>query len=70
MADRTRNALWLAVFLGLVVFAIPWFSWGDSTVVAGLPAWLWYHIGWLALTALVFYVFSQRAWGVIVGVKR
>jgi len=70
MADWIRNAAWLGVFLGLVVFAVPWFLWGDSTVVAGLPIWLWYHVGWLGLTALVFYVFSRRGWGAIVGVKR
>lgn len=70
MADWSRNVAWLAVFLALAVFAVPWFMWGDSTVVAGLPAWLWYHIVWLALTALVFYVFSQHGWGAIVGVKR
>lgn len=70
MADRTRNVAWLAVFIGLVVLAVPWFLWGDSTVVAGLPAWLWYHIGWLALTAIVFYVFTQRGWGALVEAQR
>lgn len=70
MADRSRDVAWLAVFLALVVFAVPWFMWGDSTIVAGLPAWLWYHVAWLALTAFVFYVFSQWGWGAIVGVKR
>jgi hypothetical protein len=69
MVDWIRNAAWLAVFLGLAVFAIPWFAWGDSTIVAGLPAWLWYHVAWLGLTTAVFYAFTQRGWDEIVGVR-
>lgn len=70
MEHRTRNVVWLAVFLALVVFAVPWFLWGDSTVVAGLPLWLWYHVAWLALTAVVFYAFTRTGWGAIVEVSR
>lgn len=70
MPDRTRDIAWLVVFFALVVFAIPWFQWGRGGVVAGLPTWVWYHVGWLALTAVVFYVFTQRGWGRIVGVER
>ena len=66
MPDRTRNVAWLAVFLALAALAVPWFWWGDSTVVAGLPAWLWYHVAWLALTAGVFYVFTKHGWDTLV----
>lgn len=70
MTDRARRVPWLLVFFLLVALAVPWFRWGEGAVVAGLPDWLWYHILWLALTALVFYVFTQRGWGAIVEGKR
>ncbi|WP_425494320.1 DUF3311 domain-containing protein [Natronoglomus mannanivorans] len=48
----------------LVALAIPWFLWGNDTVVAGLPIWLWWHVGWMGLAAVGFWVFATRAWGV------
>jgi hypothetical protein len=68
MRRRTEALLWTGVALTLATFAIPWFLWGSSVVVAGLPVWVWWHIGWLGLTSLVFYVFTQRAWGL--GIER
>lgn len=60
----TREAsLWFAVFAILIALAIPWFLWGTGTVVAGLPLWLWWHIGWLGLSAVLFTLFAHRAWG-------
>jgi len=67
MLRRTSSLSWAAVFAVVVAFAVPWFMWRDSTVVAGLPLWLWWHIGWLGLTSVVFYVFAQRGWGLWVG---
>ncbi|WP_049927557.1 DUF3311 domain-containing protein [Halopiger goleimassiliensis] len=55
---------WLAVALVLCAFAIPWFLWGDATIVAGLPLWLWWHVGWMVLASAVFWLFARRAWGV------
>lgn len=55
---------WSAVATLLVALAVPWFLWRDATVVAGLPGWLWWHVGWMVLASAVFYVFTQRAWGV------
>ncbi|MFB6133285.1 MAG: DUF3311 domain-containing protein [Halanaeroarchaeum sp.] len=58
-----RSLSWVAIFGLLLAFAIPWFLWGSSTVVAGLPIWLWWHVGWMGLAAVVFWTFSRRAWG-------
>ncbi|MCU4926369.1 DUF3311 domain-containing protein [Halobacteria archaeon AArc-dxtr1] len=55
---------WLAVALVLVALAIPWFLWGTSAVVAGFPLWLWWHIGWMILASVVFWIFTKRAWGI------
>jgi hypothetical protein len=53
------------VAMGLVaVFAIPWFLWGVDSVFLGLPIWLWWHIGWMLLAAVVFWGFTRRAWGI------
>ena len=65
---RTKTALWAIAFLLLVVFAVPWFLWGNATVVAGLPIWLWWHIGWMMLAALLFYTFTRSAWDREMGV--
>ncbi|NUB89561.1 DUF3311 domain-containing protein [Haloterrigena sp. SYSU A558-1] len=55
---------WTAVGTVLCALAVPWFLWGDSTVVAGLPLWLWWHVGWMGLASVVFWLFAQRAWGI------
>jgi hypothetical protein len=59
-----RGLAWGAVAVALSALAIPWFLWRDGTVVAGLPVWLWWHIGWMLLASVVFRVFVRRAWGV------
>ena len=57
---RTRtDLLWVLVFALLVAFAVPWFLWGDATVVAGLPLWLWWHVGWMALASVAFAAFAR-----------
>jgi|GEM_PF-540489 len=61
---RLRLAGWAAVAFVLVALAVPWFLWRDATVVAGLPLWVWWHVGWMALASVVFYVFTKRAWGI------
>jgi hypothetical protein len=48
----------------LVALAVPWFLWRDATVLAGLPLWIWWHVGWMALASVVFYDFTKRAWGI------
>ena len=55
---------WLAVAIGLSALAIPWFLWNDATLVAGIPLWLWWHVGWMVLASIVFWLFAQRAWGI------
>ncbi|MFC6835051.1 DUF3311 domain-containing protein [Halomarina ordinaria] len=61
--DRTA-AFWAVVLFALVALGVPWFLWRDSTVVYGLPLWLWWHVGWMVLAAVVFRTFAARAWGV------
>lgn len=66
---RMETVVWALAFTILVVFAVPWFLWGDATVVAGLPVWLWWHIGWMVLAAVVFYAFTRRAWDREMGIE-
>ncbi len=62
---------WSVVAAVLAALSVPWFLWGSDTVVAGLPVWVWWHAGWLSLTAVVFWVFTRRAWGLgVEGVSR
>lgn len=67
MAD-VRDKAWMILSAVLVIFAVPWFLWGNSTIVAGLPIWLWWHIGWMVLAAIAFYLFTQDAWDRMMGV--
>ena len=69
--NRTlTDYLWVLALIVLIVFAVPWFMWGDSRVVAGLPVWLWWHVGWMALAAATFYAFSRGPWDRLMGVQR
>lgn len=64
MVSRVETYGWV-VALGLVVaLAVPWFLWGESQLVGGLPVWLWWHIGWMLLASAVFWAFTRRAWGI------
>jgi len=64
MTRQKTDYLWVVVFAVLVAFAIPWFLWGDARTAVGLPLWLWWHVGWMALAAVVFGLFANRAWGI------
>lgn len=61
---RFELVAWGIVAVALVALGIPWFLWGSSTVVYGFPVWLWWHVGWMVLAALVFRLFATRAWGI------
>ncbi|GAB3020014.1 DUF3311 domain-containing protein [Natronobiforma cellulositropha] len=63
MHRRRELVGWATVGVVLCALAIPWFLWGSSTVVFGLPLWLWWHVGWMVLASAVFWLFARRAWG-------
>ncbi|MFB6281856.1 MAG: DUF3311 domain-containing protein [Haloferacaceae archaeon] len=69
MRGTWRSFAWAAAFLLLAALAVPWFMWGESTTAAGLPTWLWWHVGWMGLAALLFYAFTRDAWGRGMGVS-
>jgi hypothetical protein len=62
MPRRKTDYLWIAVFGILVAFGIPWFLWGSTATRAGLPVWLWWHIGWMVLATIAFAGFARGAW--------
>lgn len=68
MLHAKRDAVWIGAFTILTILAVPWFLWGNETIVAGLPIWLWWHISWMGLAAVVFYLFTQEAWDRMMGV--
>ena len=63
MVSKLQSVGWVVAFAVVVALAIPWFMWRDATVVAGLPAWLWWHVGWMVVAAATFAAFAHRAWG-------
>lgn len=63
MSGAWRTLVWGVVLVLLAALAVPWFMWGASATVAGLPTWLWWHVGWMVLAALLFYAFTRDAWG-------
>ena len=63
MSRRRRDLIWIPTFAILVAFAVPWPLWGVDVVVAGLPVWIWWHVGWLGLCTLLFSLFvGTGAW--------
>lgn len=60
---RLERVGWGIVAVVLVVLGIPWFLWGSDAIVFGLPIWLWWHVGWMLVAALTFWLFANRAWG-------
>jgi len=68
MNERIRTVVWGLTFTVLVVFSVPWFLWGDSRVAAGIPLWLWWHIGWMVVATVVFWQFTRTSWDHYLGV--
>ncbi len=64
MVSNVERYAWTAAAGLLLALAIPWFLWGSSRIVAGLPIWLWWHIGWMAVASVAFWLFTRRAWGI------
>lgn len=66
--DHTRRNIallgWAAGAFVLAALTVPWFLWRDSSVVAGLPMWLWWHVGWMCLASISFYAFTRYGWGI------
>ncbi|MFB6195486.1 MAG: DUF3311 domain-containing protein [Haloplanus sp.] len=69
MTRSIRDWLWIVAFVILVAFAVPWFLWGSSTVVAGLPVWVWWHVGWMGVASAVFFLFTRDAWDRMMGIE-
>jgi len=67
MVSTAEKYGWTVALAVLIALAIPWFLWGDGRTAVGLPLWLWWHVGWMGLAAVVFGVFSTRVWGIGVG---
>jgi hypothetical protein len=63
-----RDAVWIGAFAILTLLGVPWFLWGEESIVAGLPIWLWWHIFWMALASVVFYLFTRESWDRMMGV--
>jgi hypothetical protein len=61
--STVRTVGWAVVALVLMALAVPWFLWDNSAIAAGLPVWLWWHIGWMVLASIVFAVFARTDWG-------
>jgi len=61
---RLERAGWAVGAFVLAAGSIPWSLWRDSTVAAGLPLWLWWHIGWLCLASLGLLAFTRYGWGI------
>jgi hypothetical protein len=62
MTRTTNDYLWVVAFAVIVTFAVPWFLWRSDAVVAGLPVWLWWHVGWMLLASATFALFTRTAW--------
>ncbi|WP_254837986.1 DUF3311 domain-containing protein [Natronomonas marina] len=67
MVSRAERYGWALVAAVLVALAVPWFLWGDGRTALGLPLWLWWHVGWMVLASALFWLFTERAWGLGVG---
>ena len=68
MSQRRERLVWIVVFTVLVAFSVPWFWWGSGTVAAGLPLWLWWHVAWMGVAAVAFWLFTRQAWDRQMGV--
>ena len=63
MGRQRSDLVWVPTFAVLVALAVPWPLWGVDRVVAGLPVWIWWHVGWLGLCTVAFHRFATSgAW--------
>lgn len=64
MVETVEKIAWVLVMAVIVVLAVPWFLWRSDAVAFGLPVWLWWHVGWMVVASVTFWVFADRAWGI------
>ena len=63
MGRLRSDLVWIPTFAVLVGLVVPWPLWGVDRVVAGLPVWIWWHVGWLGVCAVAFRRFATSgAW--------
>ena len=62
--DLFKKNTWLVSWVILVILSQDFVNWGRvPRLYLGLPGWLWWDVGLVLLTALVFGFLSRFAWG-------
>lgn len=60
---RRKGFFWIASWLVLILLGLDFFNWGKMPrLFLGLPGWLWFEVGLILLTSVVFGLLTRFAW--------
>ncbi|GIV63733.1 MAG: hypothetical protein KatS3mg045_1072 [Bellilinea sp.] len=60
---KQRIGLWLAGWFLIILLGIDFYNWEKTPrLVAGLPDWVWFDLGLILATSLIYGVLSRVAW--------
>jgi len=62
MTRLKKGIFWAIALFIIMVMGVPWFLWGSSFLFLGIPVWVWYHVGWLFLVTIIFWIFVRTFW--------
>lgn len=60
---KPKIGLWLAGWLAVILLGVDFYNWGKPPhLILGLPDWVWFDLGLILLTSLIFGLLSQHQW--------
>lgn len=60
---KSKLWVWIAGWLSIVLLGSDFYNWGKlPRLILGMPDWVWFDLGLILLTALMFALLSQRLW--------
>ncbi|MBE0478095.1 hypothetical protein IBX65_03110 [Candidatus Aerophobetes bacterium] len=62
MSELRVKVFWIVIFAITLVMGVPWFLWGSSLCVVGIPVWILYHALWLVFLFFLFWLFVKYYW--------
>ncbi|KPL77149.1 hypothetical protein [Bellilinea caldifistulae] len=60
---KPKIQLWLTGWLAIILLGVDFYNWGKvPRLILGMPDWVWFEVGLILLTSLIFGFLSRHQW--------
>ncbi len=60
---KPKIQLWLSGWLAIIFLGVDFYNWGKvPRLIFGMPDWVWFDVGLILLTSLIFGLLSRHQW--------